>query len=57
MREREGAPERFGLGSDVFFGRKNLFRPMFTAGTDTTTSTLEWVMAELLQNPETLKKV
>ncbi|WJX15547.1 hypothetical protein P8452_05679 [Trifolium repens] len=30
---------------------------MFTAGTDTTTSTLEWVMAELLHNPRTLKKV
>ncbi|GMY25108.1 iridoid oxidase [Fagus crenata] len=30
---------------------------MFTAGTDTTTSTLEWAMAELLHNPEILKKV
>jgi cytochrome P450 len=30
---------------------------MFTAGTDTTTSTLEWAMAELLHNPRTLKKV
>lgn len=30
---------------------------MFTAGTDTTTSTLEWAMAELLHNPITLKKV
>ncbi|KAJ4705106.1 Cytochrome P450 [Melia azedarach] len=30
---------------------------MFTAGTDTTTSTLEWAMAELLNNPETLRKV
>ncbi|CAI8584330.1 unnamed protein product [Vicia faba] len=30
---------------------------MFTAGTDTTTSTLEWAMAELLNNPRTLKKV
>ncbi|KAK6126299.1 hypothetical protein DH2020_039944 [Rehmannia glutinosa] len=29
---------------------------MFTAGTDTTTSTLEWAMAELLHNPETLHK-
>ncbi|KAK6152338.1 hypothetical protein DH2020_014973 [Rehmannia glutinosa] len=29
---------------------------MFTAGTDTTTSTLEWAMAELLYNPETLHK-
>ncbi|KAL4605739.1 hypothetical protein ACB092_09G052100, partial [Castanea dentata] len=30
---------------------------MFTAGTDTTTSTLEWAMAELFHNPESLKKV
>ncbi|XP_059643340.1 iridoid oxidase [Cornus florida] len=29
---------------------------MFTAGTDTTTSTLEWAMAELLKNPKTLHK-
>ncbi|KAK1555599.1 hypothetical protein Q3G72_028774 [Acer saccharum] len=30
---------------------------MFTAGTDTTTSTLEWAMAELLHNPKKLRKV
>ncbi|XP_052174616.1 iridoid oxidase-like [Diospyros lotus] len=30
---------------------------MFTAGTDTTTSTLEWAMAELLHNPQTLQKL
>ncbi|XP_057982404.1 cytochrome P450 76A1 [Malania oleifera] len=30
---------------------------MFTAGTDTTTSTLEWAMTELLRNPRTLTKV
>ncbi|KAI5664860.1 hypothetical protein M9H77_24183 [Catharanthus roseus] len=29
---------------------------MFTAGTDTTTSTLEWAMAELLRNPKILEK-
>ncbi|OWM69651.1 cytochrome P450 76A1-like [Punica granatum] len=29
---------------------------MFTAGTDTTTSTLEWAMAELLHNPRTIRK-
>ncbi|KAA8516652.1 hypothetical protein F0562_016842 [Nyssa sinensis] len=32
-------------------------REMFTAGTDTTTSTLEWAMAELLHNPKTQHKV
>lgn len=30
---------------------------MFTAGTDTTTSTLEWAMAELLHNPHTYKRL
>ncbi|XP_073127951.1 cytochrome P450 76A1-like [Henckelia pumila] len=30
---------------------------MFMAGTDTTTSTLEWAMAELLHNPQTLQKL
>ncbi|GAA0169207.1 oxygenase [Lithospermum erythrorhizon] len=30
---------------------------MFTAGTDTTTSTLEWAMAELLKNQKLLEKV
>ncbi|XP_020210443.1 cytochrome P450 76A1 [Cajanus cajan] len=30
---------------------------MFTAGTDTTTSTMEWAMAELLHNPRVLRKV
>lgn len=29
---------------------------LFGAGTDTTSSTLEWAMAELLHNPEKLKK-
>ncbi|KAK7390707.1 hypothetical protein VNO78_18730 [Psophocarpus tetragonolobus] len=30
---------------------------MFNAGTDTTTNTMEWAMAELLHNPKALKKV
>ncbi|KAL4578749.1 hypothetical protein LXL04_014880 [Taraxacum kok-saghyz] len=30
---------------------------MFTAGTDTTTSTLEWAMAELLHNPHIYEKL
>ncbi|KAA8521950.1 hypothetical protein F0562_012736 [Nyssa sinensis] len=35
---------------------KHLFLDLFAAGTDTTSSTLEWSMAELLQNPKTLSK-
>nr|AMA07823.1 cytochrome P450 76F84 [Mollugo verticillata] len=34
----------------------HLLLDLFTAGTDTTSSTLEWAMAELLHNPEKLKK-
>ncbi|KAK1386343.1 hypothetical protein POM88_024078 [Heracleum sosnowskyi] len=30
---------------------------MFMAGTETTSSTTEWAMTELLQNPESLKKI
>ncbi|MBA0584402.1 hypothetical protein Gorai_015217 [Gossypium raimondii] len=36
---------------------KHLFFDLFTAGTDTTTSTLEWAMAELLHNPKALQEV
>lgn len=33
---------------------KHLLSDLFTAGTDTTSSTIEWVMAELLHNPSKL---
>ncbi|KAK2664719.1 hypothetical protein Ddye_003293 [Dipteronia dyeriana] len=35
---------------------KHLFLDLFAAGTDTTSSTLEWAMAELIHNPEALSK-
>nr|AIO11760.1 cytochrome p450 [Croton stellatopilosus]CDM63950.1 cytochrom p450 reductase [Croton stellatopilosus] len=35
---------------------KHLFFDLFVAGTDTTSSTLEWALAELLKNPKTLIK-
>ncbi|KAF2313184.1 hypothetical protein GH714_009669 [Hevea brasiliensis] len=35
---------------------KHLFLDLFAAGTDTTSSTLEWAMTELLRNPKTLMK-
>ncbi|KAL9242860.1 hypothetical protein vseg_016818 [Gypsophila vaccaria] len=34
----------------------NLLLDLFAAGTDTTSTTLEWAMAELLHNPEKLNK-
>ncbi|KAG4131137.1 hypothetical protein ERO13_D09G188300v2 [Gossypium hirsutum] len=36
---------------------KHLFLVLFVAGTDTTSNTLEWAMAEVLQNPHVLLKV
>ncbi|XP_050203961.1 cytochrome P450 76T24-like [Mercurialis annua] len=39
------------------FDLKHLLLDIFTAGTDTTTRTLEWSMAELLHNPEKLAKL
>ncbi|KAK9938451.1 hypothetical protein M0R45_015185 [Rubus argutus] len=35
---------------------EHLFVALFVAGTDTTSTTLEWAMAELLHNPESLSK-
>nr|XP_009609252.1 probable (S)-N-methylcoclaurine 3'-hydroxylase isozyme 2 [Nicotiana tomentosiformis] len=34
-----------------------LFMELFTAGTDTTTSTIEWAIAELIKNEESMEKV
>ncbi|KAI6702237.1 hypothetical protein NL676_011373 [Syzygium grande] len=38
------------------FQIKHLFLDLFTAGTDTTSSTSEWAMAELLHSPEKLSR-
>ncbi|XP_004492652.1 geraniol 8-hydroxylase-like [Cicer arietinum] len=35
----------------------HLFLDLFVAGIDTTSTTIEWIMAELLRNPEILRKV
>ncbi|XP_078152237.1 geraniol 8-hydroxylase-like [Carex rostrata] len=44
-------------GPDFRRPLKSLFGDLFAAGTDTSSSTVEWAMAELLQNPVTLAKV
>ncbi|TVU51415.1 hypothetical protein EJB05_02846, partial [Eragrostis curvula] len=36
---------------------KGLFTDLFVAGADTSSTTVEWAMAELLQNPEVMNKV
>uniref|UniRef100_A0A2N9I4N7 Cytochrome P450 n=1 Tax=Fagus sylvatica TaxID=28930 RepID=A0A2N9I4N7_FAGSY len=36
---------------------RKLMEELFTAGTDTSSSTIEWAMAELIKNPESMKKV
>ena len=33
------------------------WQELFAAGTDTSSSTIEWAMAELIKNPESMKKV
>ncbi|PHT89490.1 Geraniol 8-hydroxylase [Capsicum annuum] len=43
------------MNSHIFSG-KDYKLELFTAGTDTASNTLEWVMAELLKNPHTLEK-
>lgn len=35
---------------------KSVVQDLFIAGTDTTSSTLEWAMAELIRNPEKMSK-
>ncbi|XP_058228521.1 geraniol 8-hydroxylase-like [Rhododendron vialii] len=45
------------LGEDIDRTHiERMFVDLFVAGTDTTSSTIEWAMAELLHNPEILEK-
>ncbi|KAH7682545.1 Cytochrome P450 E-class group I protein [Dioscorea alata] len=49
------------LSLDVPLSRDSIkaiiLQDMFTAGTDTTFTTLEWIMAELVRNPKVMEKV
>ncbi|KAL6979630.1 hypothetical protein U1Q18_021285 [Sarracenia purpurea var. burkii] len=46
------------LGNDFNNDQINvLFQELFGAGTDTTTSTIEWAMAELIRNPQPMTKL
>ncbi|XP_057438244.1 phenylacetaldehyde oxime monooxygenase CYP71AN24-like isoform X2 [Lotus japonicus] len=51
---QEGGMSEFELTQDDL---KALLLDMFLAGTDTSSTTLEWAMAELVKNPATMKKV
>ncbi|XP_020973358.1 cytochrome P450 71A1 isoform X7 [Arachis ipaensis] len=42
---------------DVLTGFTSRLKDMFVAGSDTVSSTIEWVFAELANNPKTMKKV
>eukprot|EP01018_Ginkgo_biloba_P016264 Gb_21486 [translate_table: standard] len=47
-------------GDDVKFTEKEMTRflyDMFVAGSETTSTTIEWAMAELIHNPHTFKRV
>eukprot|EP01018_Ginkgo_biloba_P018190 Gb_34291 [translate_table: standard] len=49
-----------GGGDNVKFTEKEMTRfvyDMFVAGSETTSTTIEWAMAELIRNPHTLKRV
>ncbi|KAK6935330.1 Cytochrome P450 [Dillenia turbinata] len=61
-RERGSAPETQDF-LDVLLNNSftdaqinQLLRELFAAGTDTSTSTIEWTMAELIKNPESMKR-
>lgn len=56
MRKDDSNSESLTLRLNFCENNLILFQEMFTAGTDTTTSTLEWAMAELLTSPKALKK-
>ncbi|CAH2057850.1 unnamed protein product [Thlaspi arvense] len=45
-----------GNGKKMKAGCERLFKDLFTAGTDTSSSTLEWAMTELLGSPKTMAK-
>ncbi|KAL2515445.1 Cytochrome [Forsythia ovata] len=51
--QRENMPS-FDIGTDVI---KAVIFDMFGAGTDTTSTALEWAIAELLRHPRTMEKV
>ncbi|KAJ4775957.1 hypothetical protein LUZ62_060214 [Rhynchospora pubera] len=67
--EREGSPDLLDIATAYMheetrdgvrlthFNIKGLLLNLLAAGTDTTSTTIEWAVAELLQNPSILKRV
>nr|ATG29931.1 CYP75A77 [Taxus chinensis] len=54
MSQRDNCDGQGGRLSDVHI--KSLLLNLFTAGTDTSSSVIEWTLAELIQNPKLLKQ-
>uniref|UniRef100_A0ACD5THR3 Uncharacterized protein n=1 Tax=Avena sativa TaxID=4498 RepID=A0ACD5THR3_AVESA len=52
--QEEGGHDGFNLTRDIV---KALLGDIFVAGTETTYSTLEWAMSELIKNPMTMRKL
>ncbi|XP_071687328.1 premnaspirodiene oxygenase-like [Rutidosis leptorrhynchoides] len=53
FRLKDSGELEFPITTDTI---KAVILDVFSAGTDTTSSTVDWVMSELLRNPEVLKK-
>ena len=45
-------PKRLKLKLSILY----ILQDMFMGGTDTTSTTMEWAMAELVKNPNVMKK-
>ncbi|KAH9288427.1 hypothetical protein KI387_032544, partial [Taxus chinensis] len=54
MSQRDNCDDQGGRLSDVHI--KSLLLDVFTAGTDTSSSLIEWTLAELIHNPKILKR-
>nr|QEU48958.1 cytochrome P450 monooxygenase CYP71D507 [Thymus vulgaris] len=54
VRIKEGGEMEFPIGNDNI---KSVLYDIFSAGTETSSSTIDWVMVELLRNPKAMAKL